>query len=490
MRLKDYVKLGKNDNVVVLTKDAIEGSSLNLENREILLKENIKAGHKVAIRPIKKGTYVIKYDHRVGKATRDINPGEWVHTHNVKTTLSEEQEYRWNPRNVTLNVSVPRRSFFGYRRESGRVGIRNDLWIIPTVGCINRALLALVKRYNKKPWIDEVKILTHPFGCSQLGEDLEMAVSVLTGLARNPNAAGVVFVGLGCENLQIDVVKERTRDLKNVRYMVMQKSVDDFKMLSDYLDELSESTARRREKCDVSDLIIGVKCGGSDAFSGVTANPLVGKLSDYVVYHGGAVLVSEIPEMFGAEDVLISRITNREVFNEFIRMIEWFKNYYLSYGQPIYENPSPGNKEGGISTLEEKSLGAIEKAGNGPVNDVLWYGQAVKSKGVSIVFGPGNDLVSSTSLVSSGAQLILFTTGRGTPFGTVVPTIKISSNSGLVNKKNSWIDFDASKVLDVGWETVTEELIDFVLNVASGRRTKNEINGIHEIAIFKNGVIL
>jgi len=488
--LRKYVKLGNKDNVVVALKDIKKGEKIN---DGVIARDDIPAGHKLAVTNIPEGKNVIKYDHLIGIATRDIKIGEWVHVHNLKTTLTPEWKPAWNgAKEIDLSdIKQPPKTFLGYPRENGKAGIRNEIWVIPTVGCINGILKKIVQDLKKPEWIDDIKVLSHPYGCSQLGEDLKMTKDILTGLARNPNAGGVLIVGLGCENLQIDLLREELKKHPNIAFITLQEIENEKEIIRSIINELMEKAKKKREPCPLSALTVGVKCGGSDSFSGLTANPLVGRFADYLVYYGGTVLMSEIPEIFGAEDTIISRISDEETFVKFVKMVNWFREYYTRYGQPIYENPSPGNIKGGITTLEEKSLGAVKKSGSGAVSDVLRYGETAKRSGVNIVFGPGNDLVSSTALAGSGAVMVLFTTGRGTPYGTVIPTVKISSNSNLYERKANWIDFNAGKIAEgVDTEEVLSELIELVVSVASGRKTKNEENNFHEIAIFKDGVIL
>jgi altronate hydrolase len=486
----EAVRLNAEDNVIVLPMGGTIGGSAC----GVTLAEDVLPGHKMAAATIKQGETVIKYGHTIGKATRDIMPGEWVHEHNVRTCLADGVSLpEWTEKRALFPEPRDARHFMGYRRRSGRPGIRNDLWIIPTVGCVNGELRALVRRYSKPAWIDSVKIMEHPYGCSQLGNDLELTLSILAGLAHNPNAAGVLLAGLGCENLQVEKLLEKIREsthTPNLRYIVMQDAAEN--EAEKKLDELAEGASKERERFDASRLCVGVKCGGSDGYSGLSANPLVGRFSDWLVGNGGVILATEIPEMFGAEDVIAGRIAEKSINDDFMAMDKWFRDYYVRYGQPIFENPSPGNKAGGITTLEEKSLGAVEKTGAGPVTSVLRYGEQVRDAGgVQIVFAPGNDIVSCTSLAGSGAQMVLFTTGRGTPFGTVIPTLKISTNSALARRRPDWTDFDAGTVLSgEPWETAEKRLIDKVIQTASGESAAHERKEIGEIAIFKDGVTL
>ena len=436
-------------------------------------------GHKYARRTIAKGENVIKYGMPIGHTTCEIAKGEHVHTHNVTTNLTGRLEYEYAPEFANVQIKCDR-TFLGYRRADGQVGIRNHIWIIPTVGCVNALARQLADECGGIA-------LTHPYGCSQLGDDHEMTANLLAAMVRNPNAGGVLVVGLGCENNTMESFKKRLGDtsLLNIRFLVAQDVADEIAEGRRLVAELIANRPSRRSEVPVSELCIGLKCGGSDGFSGLTANPLVGRISDWLVGQGGSAVLTEVPEMFGAETLLMKRCINREIFDKCVTMINDFKDYFLRHGQPVGENPSPGNKAGGITTLEDKSLGCVQKGGLSPVSDVLKYGERVKTHGLTLLSAPGNDMVSSTALAAAGCQMILFTTGRGTPFGTVVPTIKIATNSALAEKKPQWIDWDAMRQHD------TTELVDAILGIASGEQNaKNEANHCQEIAIFKDGVTL
>jgi altronate hydrolase len=489
------IQLNEADNVLVLVRGGKKGETADSGGRTVVLSEDVPGGHKAALSAVPKGGAVVKYGRPIAAAARDIAPGEHVHEHNAVTRLDPAAPLPvwtprvWTPRPRAENAEPIAGTFPGYRREGGRAGVRNDLWVIPVVGCINGELQALVREWRKPDWIDGVKVLEHPFGCSQLGGDLEMTADLLAGLARNPNAAGVLLAGLGCENLRLPMLLERLDGLPRVRSLTLQ--TDGGERVKPLLDELAGAAPREREPFPISELCVGVKCGGSDGYSGLTANPLTGRFSDRLAASGGTVLATEIPEMFGAEEEVAARIADKGEHEKFIALIRWFRDYFVRHGQPIYENPAPGNREGGITTLEEKSLGAVEKSGSAPVTYVLKYGQPVlPGGGVQIAFAPGNDLVSCTSLAASGAQIILFTTGRGTPFGTVVPCVKISTNSELAARHPDWIDFDAGTLLDgqTTWEAETERLTRFVLSVAGGRRAAHERRHSSGIAIFRDGV--
>lgn len=491
MKYRDAIRLNEKDNVLVLPEGGRRGESAKFG---VKLPDAVPAGHKIAAEDIPAGALIIKYGHAIGSAKTDIKKGEWVHDHNVATRLGTENETF--PPAMGGDACIARRSasreegFMGFRRAAGRAGVRNDLWIIPTVGCVNGELRAIARDYAKAEWIDDVKILEHPYGCSQLGSDAANTAAVLAGLADNPNAAGVLIVGLGCENLQIRDITSRIKNGRKVRSVLLQEKGSD--AVAGLLDELAAQAPRERERFPISDLCVGVKCGGSDGYSGLTANPLVGLFADILTSKGGTVLATEIPEMFGAENVIAEKIHSEDIYRQFIGLDQWFRDFFTRHGQPIYENPSPGNRAGGITTLEEKSLGAVEKMGRAPIKQVLQYGEQIKKGGgVQITFSPGNDLVSCTALAGSGAQIILFTTGRGTPFGCVVPTVKISTNTPLFEKRPDWIDFDAGTLLrGASWEEESERLYNLVLETATGKRAVHERKRCFDIAIFKDGVTL
>ena len=439
-------------------------------------------GHKYAVRAIRQGEFVIKYGMPIGRAAADIAIGEHVHTHNLKTNLAGRLTYEYHPSAAPAAFEriACDRTFSGYLRRDGQTGIRNELWVVPTVGCVNRLAERLAQAVGGVA-------LTHPFGCSQLGDDHERTARVLASLVRNPNAGGVLVVGLGCENNTLESFQARLGDvsLLNLRVLRAQDERDEFAAGLRLLEQLEAAKVNVRSERPLSELRVGLKCGGSDGFSGLTANPLLGRFTDWLVARGGSCVLTEVPEMFGAETLLLNRCLNREVFDRCAAMVNDFKTYYESHGQPIYENPSPGNKAGGISTLEDKSLGCVQKGGGAPVVDVLAYGERLKTAGLSLLSAPGNDPVASTALAAAGCQLLLFTTGRGTPFGTVVPTVKVASNSALAERKPHWIDWDAMARPEV------EDFADFLLRLASGElAAKNEINGDRGIAVFKDGVTL
>ena len=487
-----FVKITPDDNVGVALTELKCGE----EALGVTLIEDIPAGHKFAIRPITEGENIIKYSAPIGRATADVAVGAWVHTHNTKTNLDGILEYSYNP------VEIPEKAgksvtFKGFKRKDGKVGIRNEIWVIPTVGCVNSPAEVMVKEVESKICgsVDGVFALTHPFGCSQLGGDHLNTQKALAGLAHHPNAGGVLILGLGCENNNLDEFKKVLGEVdpERVRFLNCQDVEDEVEEGVKILSELIDIASRdEREDVPSSELIIGLKCGGSDGFSGITANPAVGVFSDMLVYGGGSAILTEVPEMFGAETLLMDRCENRELFDKTVSLINNFKEYFMRYGQTVYENPSPGNKKGGITTLEDKSLGCTQKCGAAAVRDVIGYGDPVVTKGLNLLSAPGNDLVASTALAISGAHVVLFTTGRGTPFGCPVPTVKISSNTPLAEKKHAWIDFNAGVVCETGdIEACGADLFDYVIALASGEvKTKNEQFGMKGISIFKDGVTL
>ena len=496
-RARDALKVTPSDTVAVALRDLAEGATIEVDGVRVTLIEPVARGHKLALRAIAAGEPVVKYGAPIGVATAPIAPGAHVHTHNVKTSLSGLDRYAYEGSCSRGGGPAPDGgSFKGYARAGGRVGTRNEIWIIATVGCVARVSEKIARAGDEKfkGRVDGVHAITHPFGCSQLGDDLDGTRAILAALAAHPNAGGVLFMGLGCESNQLDDLLASAPDLDRARVagIVSQQVEDEFEAGIAAVEALVVIAEREsRVDCPASALVLGLKCGGSDGFSGLTANPLVGRMADRVTAAGGSAILTEIPEIFGAERVLLRRAENETVFNDLVAVVNDFKRYFLDHDQPIHENPSPGNIAGGITTLEEKSLGAVQKAGAASVADVRRYGERVRRRGLTILEAPGNDAVSSTALAAAGATLILFTTGRGTPLGFPVPTMKISSNSALAEKKPQWIDFDAGAVLLAGSSDETAgRLYDALLDHASGRPTRNEENDERSIAIWKRGVTL
>ena len=488
--------------IVILPGDSVGVCLVPLKKGEqaenIILKEDIDRGHKFALKSIKNGEKIIKYGEVIGRAVCDIMPGEHVHTHNMKTCLEGLLEYTYQKKEIPHESEGKNREVMVYERKSGEIGIRNELWVIPTVGCVNAQARAIAAAFNRRhpemSGVDGCFAFTHPYGCSQIGEDHERTKMLLARMCRHSNCGGVLVLGLGCENNRMDIFKKSLGDYDEARtkFLIAQEVEDEIEEGVKLLEELYE-TARedRRVPKSISCLKVGLKCGGSDGLSGITANPLVGRFSDYIVSAGGTTVLTEVPEMFGAEQLLMNRAKNPEIFEKTVKLINDFKEYYQKHDQPVYENPSPGNKAGGITTLEDKSLGCTQKSGNSEVCDVIFDGESLKTQGLNLLNGPGNDMVAVTNLGCAGCHLVLFTTGRGTPLGGFVPTIKISTNSELAARKEKWIDFNAGDIVDgVPFETKLEELTDLIVETVNGKKTVNERYDSRDIALFKTGVTL
>ena len=494
-----FLKINPEDNVVVAIQPLIKGDVITVDGNFVTLREDVPAGHKVLITKLAKGDNIVKYGYPIGHAVKDEEPGSWMNENNIKTNLAGLLEYTYDPKLVDVSAPNEGRTFKGYQRKNGDVGIRNEIWVIPTVGCVNGIVAQLVEKLKAETGggqgVDAIVGFPHNYGCSQLGDDHENTKKILRDMVLHPNAGAILVVGLGCENNQPDVFKEYCQgyDDDRVKFLVTQKvDGDEVEEGMKILRELYEK-ARRDVRTDVplSKLRVGLKCGGSDGFSGITANPLLGVFSDYIVSQGGTSVLTEVPEMFGAETILMNRCENKERFEEVVSLINDFKQYFLSHGEPVGENPSPGNKAGGISTLEDKALGCTQKCGKSIVRAVLRYGDRINRTGLNLLEAPGNDLVAATALASAGCQIVLFTTGRGTPFGTFVPTMKISPNSSLAQRKPKWIDFNAGVLVeDQTMDEVAARFADYVISVASGKQVNNEMKGYREIAIFKTGVTL
>lgn len=493
-----FLKINPADSVVVCLRAMKAGETVTDGDKEIKLLQDTPAGHKVLLTDKKEGEDIIKYGYPIGHAAKNLKAGEWVNENNLKTNLAGTLEYTYNPVDEKLNIPVENRTFKGYVRKNGDVGIRNEIWIVPTVGCVNGIAEQLAKRLETETrldGIDAVHAWHHNYGCSQLSEDHEATRKILRDIVLHPNAGAVLVLSLGCENNQPDdfMAMLDDYDKERIQLVVTQKvEGDELEYCMDILRKMYGICKKdKRVDVPVSKLRVGLKCGGSDGFSGITANPLEGEFSDWLVAQDGTSILTEVPEMFGAETILMNRCENRQLFEQTVSLINNFKNYFLSHGEPVGENPSPGNKAGGISTLEDKALGCTQKCGRAPVSGVLEYGDRLQTPGLNLLSAPGNDLVAATALASAGCHLILFSTGRGTPFGTFVPTMKISTNSDLYNRKKNWIDFNAGQLVDgKTMKELVPEFIDKILAVASGEPARNEVNGYSEISIFKNGVTL
>lgn len=492
-----FLQINPADNVAVALEALQNGESVTLDGNEIVINADIPMGHKFALTDFAEKDNVIKYGYPIGHARESIKKGDWVNEKNIKTNLEGLLDYNYEPKSVDLDIEDRKLTFKGYKRSNGEVGVRNEIWIIPTVGCVNGTINSLAEKLRAETQmkgVDAIVAYPHNYGCSQLGDDHENTRKVLRDMVLHPNAGGVLIVGLGCENNQVKDFKTMLGeyDESRIRFMETQKVDDEdeegMKLLREIYDIVSKDV---REDVSIAELKIGLKCGGSDGFSGITANPLLGVFSDFLIAQGGSTVLTEVPEMFGAETILMNRCINKNMFDKTVHLINDFKDYFMRNNQPVYENPSPGNKAGGISTLEEKSLGCTQKCGKALVQDVLMYGERIKTKGLNLLSAPGNDLVAATALGASGCHIVLFTTGRGTPFGSFVPTMKISTNTPLYNRKGSWIDFNAGTIVEnESIEQVKERFIDYLIKVASGELVNNEKKNYREISIFKTGVTL
>ena len=498
MSTVNFIKINPDDNVAVAIHPLKKGENITVNNKNIItIQEDIPAGNKIALKDFNVDENIIKYGYPIGHTITPISQGSWINEKNIRTNLKGILNYEYTPALTHIDIQNKSLTFKGYRRKNGEAGIRNEIWIIPTVGCVNgivNQLAQSLRQEAKDSHIDSIVAYTHNYGCSQLGDDHENTRKILRDMVLHPNAGGVLLVGLGCENNQLNSFKEFLceYDTERVRFMECQKVDDEFEEGMKLLRELYKIASKdRRIEMPINKLRIGLKCGGSDGFSGITANPLLGVFSDFLISQGGTAVLTEVPEMFGAETILMNRCENREIFNKTVQLINNFKKYFIDNHQPVYENPSPGNKAGGISTLEEKSLGCTQKCGKSPVRDVLRYGEKIQTHGLNLLSAPGNDLVAATALAASSCQMVLFTTGRGTPFGTFVPTVKISTNTPLYKHKPGWIDFDAGTLLEnENMESLANRFINFIIEIASGKYTQNEKKNYREIAIFKTGVTL
>lgn len=495
--MQAVIRIHPADNVLVSLRDLTAGEVIEYQGITLTLGLPLARGHKIALAPLAQGDQIIKYGLPIGHATATIAPGEHVHYHNLATNLNDLDEYRYQPELAEVSTTLPDREILIYRRQDGQVGIRNELWILPTVGCVNalaKQMKQQIERDADLGAIDGVHLFSHQYGCSQLGQDHLNTRTLLQNLAHHPNAGGVLVVGLGCENNQIAAFRETLGDIdeSRIRFMVCQQQDDEVGhgvgLLTELLARMKED---KRQPGRLGELKFGLECGGSDGLSGITANPLLGCFSDYVIQHGGTSVLTEVPEMFGAERILMSRCQDEQTFDKTVLMVNEFKQYFIDHQQPIYENPSPGNKAGGISTLEEKSLGCTQKAGQSQVVDVLPYGARLQRPGLNLLSAPGNDAVATSALTGAGCHMVLFSTGRGTPYGGPAPTVKLATNSDLARRKPHWIDFNAGSLIEgTPMSHLLEQFVDLIVDIANGKPTCNERNDFRELAIFKSGVTL
>lgn len=495
--MQAVIRIHPADNVLVSLRDLDAGEVIEYQGIAFTLGLPLARGHKIALAPLAEGDQIIKYGLPIGHATQAIAQGEHIHHHNLATSLNDLDEYSYQPELTEVSTSLPDRAIQLYRRQDGQVGIRNELWILPTVGCVNALAKQMKQRLEREcdlSHIDGIQLFSHQYGCSQLGQDHLNTRTLLQNLVHHPNSGGVLVVGLGCENNQIAAFKETLGDFdaSRVRFMVCQQQDDEVEhgvgLLTELLARMQED---RRQPGRLGELKFGLECGGSDGLSGITANPLLGCFSDYVIQHGGTSVLTEVPEMFGAERILMSRCQDEQTFDKTVRMVNDFKQYFIDHQQPIYENPSPGNKAGGISTLEEKSLGCTQKAGQSQVVDVLPYGARLQRPGLNLLSAPGNDAVATSALTGAGCHMVLFSTGRGTPYGGPAPTVKLATNSDLARRKPHWIDFNAGTLIEgTPMNSLLGQFVDLIVDIANGKPTCNELNDFRELAIFKSGVTL
>lgn len=501
--MKPWIQINHRDNVAIALRPLTEGTCIALDDSgspesEIIVRQDIDKGHKVALKAIPSGEHVIKYGSSIGLASENISEGQWVHSHNLKTGLSGEDNYTFAPIPALNPEPNPQREVQIYRRTNGEIGIRNELWVIPTVGCVNGIARTIADEFlasHDCDDIDGIHVFPHQFGCSQLGDDHLQTRQLLQNMARHPNAGGVLVVGLGCENNQVDAFRETLGeyDSDRVHFMISQQEDDEIEKGVELLESIYGAMRQdQRTPGHLSEVKFGLECGGSDGLSGITANPLLGLFSDYLTAQGGSTVLTEVPEMFGAETLLMERAEDRKVFDDIVHMVNRFKRYFIEHDQPIYENPSPGNKKGGITTLEEKSLGCTQKSGHTPVTAVVDYGERLSVPGLNLLNAPGNDAIATSALGSAGCHMVLFTTGRGTPYGGFVPTFKLATNTDLADRKRRWIDFDAGALVssDISLSTLCNKLIDQLVEAVNGKPVRNEVNNIRELAVWKNGVTL
>ncbi|HZZ87813.1 MAG TPA: altronate dehydratase family protein [Caulobacteraceae bacterium] len=479
------LRLNPSDNVVIAMRRLEPGQAVDGEGVATL--EPIVSGHKVAVRPIRAGETVRKYGQVIGVATVDIAAGAHVHTQNL--AMSSERELGASASGV-LRREAPR-TFGGYRRASGKVGVRNYIGVLTSVNCsatVARHIAQAAERsglLDDYPDIDGIVPITHASGCGMAGsgEGYDVLRRTLWGTGANPNFGGVLLVGLGCEVVQIGRMKADygLSEGDAFQSFTIQETGGTRRSIEEGLERLTAMLpkigAARRTTVSASEITLGLQCGGSDAWSGVTSNPALGVASDRLAGLGGTVILSETPEIYGAEHLLIARATSGEVADKLRARLAWWEDYTRRNGAVMDNNPGPGNKAGGLTTILEKSLGAVAKAGGSPLMDVVEYAEPISSAGLVFMDSPGFDPCSATGQVASGATVIAFTTGRGSAFGCKPsPSIKLSSNSEIYRRMHDDIDIDCGPIAtgEVSIEAKGAEILDYLLEVASGRRTKSE----------------
>ena len=479
------VRLHPSDNIVVARIRLPQGEVIASEN--VTLAEPIGAGHKIATVAIRKGDLVRKYGQVIGAATADIAPGALVHTHNM--ALSELRGEAIAP--LRRNVPEPARSFMGYRRANGKTGVRNYIAVLTSVNCsatVARHIAEAAERsglLDAYPNVDGIVPITHASGCGMdmAGEGYDILRRTLWGTAANPNFGAVLLVGLGCEAVQIAKFKSDygMSDGGLFQSFTIQEIGGTRRAIEQGLEHLKAMlpvvNANTRSEVPASELVLGLQCGGSDGWSGITSNPALGNASDRLVALGGTVILSETPEIYGAEHLLYARAKDQAVSDRLRARMEWWEHYTAIHGGEMNNNPSPGNKAGGLTTILEKSLGAVAKSGTSTMNDVIEYAKPLNTRGFVFMDSPGFDPVSATGQVASGATMIAFTTGRGSAYGCKPsPSIKLSSNTDIYNRMKDDIDIDCGTIAtgDSTIEDKGKEILDLLLAVASGKKSKSE----------------
>ncbi len=501
-QLQKLLQLHPTDNVAVARVQVAAGEEIQLGPVVVRVSEPIAAGHKVAIRPIAAGEAILKYGQRIGLAGTHIDVGSWVHVHNVNAARLET-EYEYCNELIEPSKPAESRTFMGFRRADGKVGTRNYVALISTVNCSATTARYVAMELAKSdlrdfPNVDGVIPLVHKGGCafSFGGEDHQQLNRTLAGFARHPNIAARLILGLGCETAQAGHLQSDHGLMQlggpsasrsngplpmvlNIQEVGgVRKTVD--RAVGVLRDLLVQANDVRREPIPVSELLVGLECGGSDGASGITANPALGYASDLMVAHGGTAILSEIPEVYGAEQLLTRRSISREVADALLDRIHWWEDYAQRHHASIDNNPSYGNKQGGLTTIFEKSLGAVAKGGTSPLRAVYKYAEPVTERGFVLMDTPGYDPASVTGMVAGGAQVIVFTTGRGSCFGCKpAPTIKVATNTPMFNRMREDMDINAGTILEGATvEDVGREIFEMIIATASGRQTLSEAQGI------------
>lgn len=496
------IKLYPQDTVALATSELKKGQTVTVDGETITLLDDIPNAHKIALKDFETGEAVRKYDNIIGYASKPIKKGEWIHSHNEVTGLGKSKEYTYDFNPISIFPGESDKTFMGYDRADGGAGIRNHLAIISTVFCANGPLRKLARmaeaKYPATENFDGIIAFDQEFGCSQTGKDLVTTCKIIAGIAKNANFGGVLLVSNGCEMAIPSVLEQYMGDYdkKRIRTLTLQEVEDEFTAGMELIDEIMEEMKDdKRTPININRLHIAMNCGGSDGYSGITANTLLGTLCDTLVKEGAIMNMTEVPEMMGAEHILMNRAADKSIFDDIVKMMYDYDAYFARYGEKAADNPTQGNKAGGLTTLEEKSLGCIQKGGHCAVMEVLEYGERATKNGFVLVSGPGNDLAGVSGQIAAGAVLTIFTTGRGTPCGFAGPTFRLASNTALATRKSNWIDYDAGRLLTAKTpeevEALNKELYDAIMATVNGQyRTRTEENGYYILGALKDGVTL